>query len=247
MVDMRVLLPGAEARQLFTDDWRQKTLCGGLAQGHYNPPMADASSLTLARGRPRDPQLEARVFDAAMTIYADAGWAGFNFDAIARAAGVGKASIYRRWSGRGELLRQTFEARWYAVEAIDTGSLRADLLVLARMIARTLTGPYGRAQPRMAVDSAQFPEVRDYFRPYSDAMIRQARGIVRRAIARGELPTGVNPGLLMDLVVGAVTNHVATTPQHLRGAMLDKLNAFTKDLVDTVLRGVGAKEPARGD
>jgi AcrR family transcriptional regulator len=208
--------------------------------------MADAASLIIARGRPRDPSLEARVFDAAMALYTEAGWAGFNFDAVAKAAGVGKASIYRRWAGRGELLRQTFEARWYAVEAVDTGSLRGDLLVLARMIGRTLTGPYGRAQPRMAVDAAQFPEVRECFQPYSQAMIGQARAIVRRAIARGEIAAGVNPGLLMDLVVGAVTNHIATTPEHLRTAMLDKLNAFTKDLVATVLRGVGAREPGTG-
>lgn len=181
------------------------------------------------------------MFDAAMALYAEAGWAGFNFDAIARTAGVGKASIYRRWPTRADLLRQTFEARWFAVEDIDTGVLRGDLLALAGTIGGALTGPYGAARSRMSVNSAQFPEVRECFRPYTEAMIHQARAIVRRAIARGELGRDVNPALVMDLVVGAVTNHVGTTPPHLQAAMLRKFGAFTETLVETVLRGVGAR------
>ncbi len=203
--------------------------------------MADGATLTANRGRPRDPLLEARVLDAAMALYAEAGWAGFNFDAVARGCGVGKASIYRRWPTRAALLSQTFEARWYAVEAIDTGTLRGDLLALARMIARTLTGPYGGARSRMALDAAKFPEVRDCFRPYSEALVRQARAIVRRAIGRGEVGADADPGLLMDMVVGAVTNHVGATPPHLHGAMMHKIDAFIEALVDTVLRGVGVR------
>jgi hypothetical protein len=41
-------------------------------------------------------------------------------------------------------------------------------------------------------------------------------------------------------VVGGVINHVATTPLRLRGAMVAKMDAFTTDLVDTALRGIGA-------
>jgi AcrR family transcriptional regulator len=207
--------------------------------------MADGAPRILPqvqpRGRPRDPLLEARVFDAAMARYAEAGWGGFNFDAIARASGVGKASIYRRWPTRGELLRQTFEARWYAVKAIDTGTLRGDLLALARTIADALTGPFGGARQYMAVDSARFPEVREVFHPYTEALVRQARAMVRRAAARDEIAARVNPGLLMDLVVGAVVNHVGATPAHLREAMLAKLDGFIGDLVETVLRGAGAR------
>lgn len=201
--------------------------------------MADGATPSI-RGRPRDPLLESRVFDAAMALYAESGWAGFTFEAVARSAGVGKASIYRRWPTRGELLRQTFETRWYAVEAIDTGALRGDLAALAQMIARTLIGPYGAARSHMAVDAARFAEVRDWFGPYTDATVHQARTMVRRAIDRGEVSGAVNPGLLLDLVVGAVTNHVGTTPPHLRAAMIEKLDVFIADLVETVLRGVGA-------
>ena len=46
-----------------------------------------ASAATPTRGRPLDPGLEDRVFDAAIALYAETGWAGFSFEAVARRAG----------------------------------------------------------------------------------------------------------------------------------------------------------------
>lgn len=203
--------------------------------------MADGSA--AGRGRPRDPGLEDRVLDVAIALYAETGWAGFTFEAVARRSGVGKASLYRRWPSRGDLLRQTFEARWFAVDRIDSGTLHGDLTALARMIFATLTSPYGGASRWMAMDAAQHDEVRAVSAPYTEASIRQGRAIVRRAIARGEIAASVNPGLLMDLVVGAVTNHIATTPARLRAAMIGQSDRFIDALVGTVLRGVETRSP----
>lgn len=199
----------------------------------------------VLRGRPRDPSLEARVFDAAMALYAEAGWAGFSFEAVARRSGVGKASLYRRWEGRGDLLRQTFEARWLKVPSIENGSIQQDLHALAQMVARTLTGTYSEVHPRLSLDMAEHPEVLDFLRPYAEATISEGRGIVRRAIARGDLSASVNPGLVMDLVVGAVTNHIRTTPARLRGSMLEKMDGFIDELVELVLAGVAARQTSR--
>lgn len=203
--------------------------------------MADViASRSAGRGRPRDPGLEDRVFDAAIALYAEVGWAGFSFEALARRSGVGKAGLYRRWSDRQELLRQTLEARWLAPARIETGALRGDLLALARQVFAAYAGENARVARWMAMDGERHPEVRSATAPYVETTIRQGRAIVRRAIARGEIAGGTNPGLLMDLVVGGVINHVATTPLRLRGAMVAKMDAFTTDLVDTALRGIGA-------
>ncbi len=191
-----------------------------------------------ARGRPRDPGLEARVFDAAVALYAEAGWPGFHFDAVARGAGVGKAALYRRWGTRGALLRATLEARWYAVAQIDTGSLRGDLLALARMCFDKLTGPYGRVALHLHADAERFGEMRASTGPWGETVVRQSRLMVRRAIERGEIPGGVNRGLIIDAVVGGVTNHVAATPERLRPAMLTQAEGFLDELVALVVRGV---------
>ncbi|MDZ4375963.1 MAG: TetR/AcrR family transcriptional regulator [Phenylobacterium sp.] len=202
--------------------------------------MAEPAQAAPARGRPRDPGLEDRVFDAAIALYAEAGWAGFSFEALARRSGVGKAGLYRRWVSRQDLLHQTLEARWLAPARIDTGSLRGDLVALVRQIFAVRTSAFAGASLWMAIDAELHPEVRTATAPYVEATIRQGRAIVRRAIARGEIAPTVNPGLLMDMVVGAVSNHIATTPVRLRNAMIGKMDTFTADLVDTVLRGVGA-------
>jgi AcrR family transcriptional regulator len=202
--------------------------------------MADEGPVPAAarRGRPRDPTLEARVFDAAIALYAEAGWAGFTVDALARRSGVGKAALYSRWPGREALLSQTLEARWLAPARIDTGALRDDLIALAGQVFAARAGDYARVASWMGMDAQAYPAVRGALVPYTEATIRQGRAIVRRAIARGEIPASVNPGLLMDLVVGAASNHIATTPERLRGAMMARRDAFVAEMVETVLRGV---------
>ena len=64
-----------------------------------------------ARGRPRDPNLEERVFDAAIAVYAEGGWRTFSFATVAARAGVGKAALYRRWESPGEMLKDVLDAR----------------------------------------------------------------------------------------------------------------------------------------
>ena len=207
------------------------------ARANRSPEPAEPPA-AATRGRPRDPMLEERVFDAAIGLYADTGWVGFNFDAVAKRAGVGKAALYRRWSTRGELLRDTFEARWYVIDRIDTGSLRGDLVALGRMSADIVTGPYGRASQHMAMDVPRYPEVSSSTARYRESTVRQARAIVRRAQARGELPESVKPGLLIDLVVGAIANRAHTTPERLRPTMIATMDEFLELIVDVVLQGI---------
>jgi len=85
-------------------------------------------------GRPRDPDVDRRVADAAITLFGEAGWAGFSFEAVARQASVGKASIYLRWQTKEALLVQALRLRVGIIDDVDTGSLRGDLIRLARQI-----------------------------------------------------------------------------------------------------------------
>jgi AcrR family transcriptional regulator len=205
------------------------------------------SNAEAGRGRPRDPDLEDRVFDTAIALYAAGGWSAFTFEAIARESGVGKSSLYRRWPDRGTLLADTFEARWIGVQQINTGTLRGDLTELAEMMIANLTGDNSDVDRWASLDATAHPEVRSAIAPYKQQTVLQARAITHRAAARGEVSRSLNAGLLMDIVVGAVTNHVATTPQHLRKAMLKKNRAFVESLIDVVLKGVGARELGKSD
>jgi AcrR family transcriptional regulator len=192
------------------------------------------------KGRPRDSRLEGRVFDAAIKIYAAGGWAALTFDRVARGAGVGKAALYLRWQSRGELFYEMLKARWFRVSAIDTGTLREDLLALGRVCFDANSEPYGAVGANIRIDSARIKEVRQCARQYSEQLVQEGRRIVRRAIERGELSAHINPGLIMDVVVGGVTNHLMSTPKRLRAAMMARSDQFLCDLVDLVLIGVRA-------
>src|ERR1700731_4692469 len=61
------------------------------------------------RGRPADPDIERRVIAAALSVYGEAGWAGFSLDRVARRAPVGKAALYRRWPTKEDLLLAALE------------------------------------------------------------------------------------------------------------------------------------------
>ena len=217
------------------------SIASGSGSPAYVPVREPHAADTVKAGRPRDPDIEDRVYDAAIDIYSHAGWAGFNFAAVSRAAGIGKNAIYRRWSSRGELLADTLEARWIPLEEIDTGGLRDDLHRLTMLFLELLTSQYGYAAVQMQVDRQHFEEVRAATDDYVMGTVRLGRQIVRRAVARGELPPQMSPTLIIDLVVGGVTNHVMSTPPELRPEMETRMGDFGAHLVDAVLRGVSAE------
>lgn len=206
-----------------------------------NESGADGANKPTSRGRPRDPKLEDRVFDAAAILYSNGGWATFNFDAVARMAGVGKAALYRRWGTRAELLRATLETRWYQLTDIDTGNVRGDLIALARMFFRQETGPYSGMGGHFRSDAQKVLEVLPIASPQQEKLIREARTIVRHAIDRGELPDTVDPNLILDLICGAIYIHVGATPERLRGTMISRAENYIDSLVDVVMRGVGIR------
>ena len=59
-------------------------------------------------GRPRNVEADGKILKAALDLYGDAGWHGFNMTKVAKAAGVGKSSMYTRWANVEELFIEAF-------------------------------------------------------------------------------------------------------------------------------------------
>lgn len=189
------------------------------------------------QGRPRDPFMEEKVFHAAMMLYASGGWQSLTFDAVAKSAGVGKAALYRRWDDRGALLTDALDAKWFEVSSIDTGTLKGDLKALAEMLFRKMTGDYGHTSYFLQADARKFPDVRQATTQYRARLVREAMTIVHRGVSRDELPLYINPNLVMDVIVGAISNHVATTPPEKTDQMLSEAPQYIDQLVALVLAG----------
>jgi len=163
------------------------------------------------RGRKRDPSLSARVLTAAVELYAEGGWSAFNFEAISRAANVGKPAVYRRWSSREELLGQALAQLSWPIAA-DQGDLRSDLVDWATRMMLWWKTPAGAAYLRWLVDLRY--EV-DLGAPYDSIVQGRATAlddVLVRAEARGEIVADFDRVLLLEMVNGAVFSRALATP-----------------------------------
>ncbi len=199
--------------------------------------MTQKTEPKISQGRPRDPNLEEKVFHTTMLLYSAGGWQYLTFDRVSKEAGVGKAAIYRRWADRAELLTDALDAKWFEVSNIDTGTLKGDLQALAQMLFNKLTGEYGHTNFFLQADARKFPEVRKATVHYRNRLIREAMTIVHRGVSRDQLPLYINPNLVMDVIVGAISNHIATTPPEKMDLMIADAPQYIDQLVAMVLAG----------
>lgn len=189
-------------------------------------------------GRKRDPTAAPRILAAAVEVYARDGWAGFTFESVARQAKIGKPAIYLRWSTREELLDTALQTISETRQAADTGSLRGDLHEWVRRTITAWATTHGLASLRMQIDSVSHPELRERYRErVMLPLVASARGIVDRAIARGELPSDVDGDLLLEILNGAPISHMIATPVERRAKLIANADAYAERLIEMTLRG----------
>ncbi len=162
---------------------------------------ADAQA-TDGPSRPRvEGEREQEVLDATIDILAEVGYDRLTMDAVAARAKASKATLYRRWNGKAQLVIDALASQKEPMTAPDTGSLREDLLSAFCGIGG-LTDPrqnaiLGSVATAIARDQ-EFAEAfrRDLIGPKKAISI----GIFRRAQERGELRDGLD----LDLVAAAL-------------------------------------------
>lgn len=191
-------------------------------------------------GRPRDPALDRRIAQAALDLFADAGWAGFTMEAVARRAGVGKATVYLRWSSKVALLTDAVTVLLAHVADADTGTLRGDLIELATQMLDLYAGRTSRAALRLGLEASAIPGVAQHYEAMRRSQILAARAIVRRGIGRGELPAGTSVTLLLDTLAGGAMMHAMSTPPERRADLARDIQGHAVSLVDFLLRAVTA-------
>ena len=189
-------------------------------------------------GRPRDPEVDRRIAQAALDLFADAGWAGFAMEAIARRAGVGKASLYLRWSSKEALLADALTMRLARVADVDTGTLHGDLVELATQMLEIYAGDTSRVALRLSLEGEAIPGVAGHYQALRQSQVLAARAIVRRGIQRGELAADAPVTLLLDTLVGGAMMHAMTTPPDKRADLTRNLGTYAERLVNFLLRAV---------
>lgn len=197
------------------------------------------TTVPVTRGRPRDPHMEQRVYDAALSVYSDRGWSGFTLDAVAKAAGAGNAAIYGRWASKEELLSQAIQANALALDPIDTGTSRGDLMELARHFLLAYRVPAGVAGLRMTLDARTNPHLAELFETERNGARRATSlVIVKRASQRGDLIDSVSPGDVLYILAGATLSREMYSPAEAaqgRDGTTSADERFLARLVDSLL------------
>jgi AcrR family transcriptional regulator len=152
-------------------------------------PTNDDQPVRRGRGRPRDPRTDERIIEAAADLMRQRGFERMTVDDVASLAGVGKATVYRRWPSKDDLAVAAME-RLYSVEIPqpDTGSIRGDLEESYRSVLAFIGTPEGEAYLRMSItESVRDDRIARLYRMASERAEDQARETYRRAIKRGEV------------------------------------------------------------
>ncbi len=157
-----------------------------MATPSTSPPASEG-----ARSPRLDDSLDHSIVEAAAELLAEVGYDAMSMDAVAARAGVGKATIYRRWSGKAPLVLDTVRARGFQLEDVpDTGALRDDLLALFLELRSLLDQQALDHLSGVLVAMRRDPELgvaaKDQFVAAWAGAIRE---IVERAVARGETPS----------------------------------------------------------
>lgn len=182
------------------------------------------------RGRPRDASRDDALRQAALDVMAEVGYRALTMDAVAARARAGKATIYRRWESKLDLVIDTCtQLASQNLATPDTGTLAGDLREFLSSFAAFLSGPIGKAAQALVGELPHEPELATAFRETFLISQRDVlRGIIDRAGERGELRPDAPRGMAVELAGAALTYRLMLT-----GDPLD--DAFVEKIVDQVL------------
>ncbi|KQY59868.1 hypothetical protein ASD11_10135 [Aeromicrobium sp. Root495] len=189
------------------------------------------------RGRPRDPARDEAIIDATIDLLVLEGYDRLSMEGVATAAGVGKATVYRRWGSKAELVIDAMATLKPAIDTIDSGSLDGDLEL---MIASSCSPHTQRlAQVMVSVCSAlpREPELLEAFKTrFTEPRIARITAMLERARSRDELGPEVDVAMAASLVPSLMLQRALMTGQP---AGL----AYAQKVVGTVLLPVLGRPP----
>ncbi len=168
------------------------------------------------RGRPRDSAADVAILRAALEVFIDRGVEGASIERIAKRAGVGKPTIYRRWSTKEEVICAAMETlivdgpRSAAPDVNDSESPYAAVEAGLTAAAETAASPAYRALVARVFGSAvSHPSLMAvYWERYVLPRRRQAAQLLERAQQAGTLAADADLDVAIDMMVGAVTYRV---------------------------------------
>ena len=210
------------------DSVEASTMGAGAAVSNSPAPEARRK-----RGRPRDPEADGRILAAASSLILLRGFDSMTVDEVATNAGVGKATVYRRWARKEDLAVAAMEQLYRdEMPFPDTGSIRDDLIAMYSSALTFINSPAGTDYIRTTIkESMRDDRIATLYREAAERAENSSVVMFERAIARGEVRADIPMTIAVQLIGGIIAMR-ATTRQPM--PEMDELD----ELVDFVLQGI---------
>jgi AcrR family transcriptional regulator len=188
-------------------------------------------------GRPRSPDVDAAILDAALALFVEGGLAAVSFEQIAKRSGVSRTAIYRRWSSKEEVVARALgRLREQAETTFADWAQRSISEVMdwfVENVPRQMLNPFYRSLSRSVLALGDSSELKAI---YSEAVLRPRRAafsnMIRRARDAGALTDGLDPELIQDMLSGALLHQILLEPA-------DQTEEQLRDYIIRLLTGLG--------
>jgi AcrR family transcriptional regulator len=182
-------------------------------------------------GRPRSEEAHQAILDATLELLVEVGFSALTVEGVANRAGVGKATIYRRWTSKLPLIVEAF-GQLPGFEDRDTGNLADDLKQMLRRYLEVFNSTaLSAVLPSLAGERFHNAELSVLFEPVTMSRRRPLIVAFERAKERGEIADDIDLELASDLVVGPIAVALFFKGGRLKPEMVGPM-------VDLALRGL---------
>ncbi|HEX4818413.1 MAG TPA: TetR/AcrR family transcriptional regulator [Nonomuraea sp.] len=177
--------------------------------------MIQETATARPAGRPRSEKAEKAIIEATLDLIGEGmGVSELSIEAIAARAGVGKTTIYRRWSNKEDLVVDALATLKAPLPPLSGTSVRDDLITLLDAMRREAGHPRSRCVINIAMSEAdRYPRLMERFvkraiEPRRDA----ARAVLERGVAAGELRADLDVDMAMAMLSGTMMWHTKWGP-----------------------------------
>ena len=184
-------------------------------------------------GRPRSERADRAILDAALDLFAESGAGGVCIEAVAARAGVGKATIYRRWPGKEDLLLDALTTIKSPLPEPRGASVREDLLAMVRVMCTDAADPRWLSRYSLLLgEGARYTKLMER---YKATVLEPRRQLIRSVLQRGTVTGELRPDIDIDVAVAMLNGAVIVAGKHDAAALTQD---YADRVVDELLRGL---------
>jgi len=187
-------------------------------------------------GRPRSERAEQAILDATLEAIGEYGVDGVRCEDVAARAGVGKATLYRRWPGKEDLLIAAFASLKTPLPQGRGESARADLTAMLDVMAKDAEDPrYARQFALLHGEGQRYPRL---VARYKEQVVEPRRELIRSALRRGIASGELRPDTDVEIAMLTLTGAVMARGKH-DGTQAEP--GFAARVVDELMLGIAAR------